>query len=139
MSAAALRYQPRLDRNVELREQILTLAQRYKRYGVGMIASSSDKRGARELQARGTAISGGVAAGKALEAEEGARGCAQPLLRPTAVNQVWSMDFVSDRTAEGRVLTCLTIVDDATHEAVAIEVERAISGRCLRGSWTGSR
>ena len=52
----------------------------------------------------------------------------QPLLRPTAANPVWSMDFVFDRTAEGRVIKCLTIVDDATHEAVAIEVERAISG-----------
>ncbi len=39
------------------------------------------------------------------------------------------MDFVFDRTAEGRVMKCLTIVDDATREAVAIEVERAISGR----------
>ena len=38
------------------------------------------------------------------------------------------MDFVFDRTAEGRVVKCLTIVDDATHESVAIEVERAISG-----------
>lgn len=28
----------------------------------------------------------------------------QPLLRPSAANQVWSMDFVFDRTAEGRVL-----------------------------------
>ena len=37
MSASAYRYQPRLDRNGELRERILTLAQRYKRYGVGMI------------------------------------------------------------------------------------------------------
>lgn len=36
------------------------------------------------------------------------------------------MDFVFDRTAEGRVIKCLTIVDDATHEVVAIEVERAI-------------
>ena len=52
----------------------------------------------------------------------------QPLLRPTAANQAWSMDFVFDRSAEGRVIKCLTIVDDATHEAVAIEVERAIFG-----------
>ena len=52
----------------------------------------------------------------------------QPLFRPTGANQVWSVDFVFDRTAEGRVLKCLTIVDDATHEAVAIEVERAIAG-----------
>jgi len=52
----------------------------------------------------------------------------QPLLRPEAANQVWSMDFMFDRTAVGRVLKALTIVDDATHEAVAIEVERTISG-----------
>jgi RHS repeat-associated protein len=29
---------------------------------------------------------------------------------------------------DGRVIKCLTVVDDATHEAVVIEVERAISG-----------
>lgn len=51
-----------------------------------------------------------------------------PLLRPERANEVWSMDFVFDRTAEGRVIKCLTIIDDATHESVAIEVERAISG-----------
>ncbi|WP_141696234.1 integrase catalytic domain-containing protein, partial [Xanthomonas translucens] len=33
-----------------------------------------------------------------------------------------------DRTADGRVIKSLVIVDDATHEAVAIEVERAICG-----------
>ncbi len=33
-----------------------------------------------------------------------------------------------DHRAEGRVIKCLTVVDDATHEAVVIEVERAISG-----------
>jgi hypothetical protein len=38
------------------------------------------------------------------------------------------MDFVFDRTADARVIKSLTIVDDATHESVAIEVERAISG-----------
>jgi transposase InsO family protein len=38
------------------------------------------------------------------------------------------MDFVFDRTADGRVLKCLTVVDDATHEAVVIAVDRAISG-----------
>ncbi|MBB3835767.1 transposase InsO family protein [Xanthomonas arboricola] len=52
----------------------------------------------------------------------------QPLLRPAQANQVWSMDFVFDRTAEGQVLKCLVIVDDATHEAVAIKVECVISG-----------
>ncbi|VVE33695.1 IS3 family transposase [Pandoraea horticolens] len=36
------------------------------------------------------------------------------------------MDFVFDRTAEGRAIKNLTIVDDGTHEAVAIVPERAI-------------
>jgi putative transposase len=52
----------------------------------------------------------------------------QPLLRPQRRNEVWSADFVFDRTAEGRVLTCLTIVDDATTEAVAIVPARALGG-----------
>ena len=52
----------------------------------------------------------------------------QPLARPQAPNEVWSADFVFDRTAEGRVVKCLTIVDDATTEAVAIVPRRALGG-----------
>ena len=52
----------------------------------------------------------------------------QPLVKPTAANEVWSADFVFDRTAEGRVLKCLAIVDDATTEAVAIVPARALGG-----------
>ena len=52
----------------------------------------------------------------------------QPLARPQAPNEVWSADFVFDRTAEGRVLKCLTIVDDATTEAVAVVPARALGG-----------
>ncbi len=37
MSASALRYEPRTDRNQALREQIVALAQRHRRYGVGMV------------------------------------------------------------------------------------------------------
>lgn len=55
----------------------------------------------------------------------------QPLVRPPRANQVWSMDFVFDRTADGRVIKSLTIVDDATHEAVAVAPERAIGGLML--------
>jgi transposase InsO family protein len=51
----------------------------------------------------------------------------QPLARPHAPNDVWSADFVFDRTAEGRVLKCLTIVDDATTEAVAVVPARSLT------------
>ena len=52
----------------------------------------------------------------------------QPLVRPERRNQVWSADFVFDRTADGRGMKCLTIVDDATHEAVVIVPARAFGG-----------
>ncbi|WP_108814791.1 IS3 family transposase [Xanthomonas fragariae] len=129
MSASALRYCPREDRNVELRERILALAHRHRRYGVGMIYLKLRQEGRivnykrverlyREQQLQ-------VRRRKRKKVPVGER---QPLLRPSQANQVWSMDFVFDRTAEGRVIKCLVIVDDATHEAVVIEVERAISG-----------
>jgi putative transposase len=41
------------------------------------------------------------------------------------------MDFVFDRTAEGRSIKSLTEVDDATHEAVTIVPERALGGTQL--------
>ncbi len=37
MSASSLRYTPAPDGNIELREQIVELAHRYRRYGAGMI------------------------------------------------------------------------------------------------------
>ena len=46
----------------------------------------------------------------------------------TRVNEVWSMDFVSDSLANGRRLKCLTVADDFTHECVDITVEYGISG-----------
>lgn len=44
---------------------------------------------------------------------------------------MWSMDFVFDRTAEGRSIKNLTVVDDAAHEAAAILPERALGGNHL--------
>lgn len=129
MSASAFRYAPRPDRNVELRERIVALAQRYRRYGVGMIHLKlrqggllvNYKRVERLYQEARLQV-------RRRKRKKVLAGERQPLVRPVAANQVWSMDFVFDRTAEGRVIKCLVIVDDATHEAVAIEVERAISG-----------
>lgn len=129
MSASALRYVPRPDRNVELRERILAWAQRHKRYGVGMIYLKlrqeqwlvNYKRVERLYQEARLQV-------HRRKRKKVLLGERQSLHRPEAANQVWSMDFVFERTAEGRVLKALTIVDDAKHQAVAIEVERAISG-----------
>jgi len=52
-----------------------------------------------------------------------------PLKVATRVNEVWSMDFVSDSLANGRRLKCLTVADDFTHECVDIAVDYGISGQ----------
>jgi putative transposase len=52
-----------------------------------------------------------------------------PLNIATKVNEVWSMDFVSDSLASGRRLKCLTVADDFSHEAVDIAVDYGISGQ----------
>lgn len=52
-----------------------------------------------------------------------------PLTVPTYVNEVWSMDFVSDSLANGRRIKSLTVADDFTHECVDIAVDYGISGQ----------
>ena len=129
MSASAYRYRSRPDRNGELREHIQALAQRHKRYGVGMIHLKLRQAGHlvnyKRVERLYQEARLQVRRRKRKKVPIGER---QPLFRPSVANEVWSMDFVFDRTADARVIKCLTIVDDATHESVAIEVERAISG-----------
>jgi putative transposase len=45
-------------------------------------------------------------------------------LRPLHRNHVWSYDFVSHHTEDGRKLRLLTIIDEYTREGLAIEVRR---------------
>lgn len=47
-------------------------------------------------------------------------------LRPEYRNHVWSYDFVSERTSDGRPLRMLNIIDEYTRECLAIRVRRTI-------------
>ena len=47
-------------------------------------------------------------------------------LRPEHRNHVWSYDFVSARTHDGRMLRLLTLLDEVTRECLAIRFERRI-------------
>lgn len=52
-----------------------------------------------------------------------------PRIEPSRRNERWSMDFVHDRTADGRNLKILNVVDDFTRECLAIEVDTSIGGQ----------
>jgi len=47
-------------------------------------------------------------------------------LPPTRATQVWAYDFVFDTCANGQQLKCLTVVDEFTREALAIDVAGSI-------------
>ena len=50
-------------------------------------------------------------------------------LRPEHKDHVWSYDFLTARTAEGRAFRILTILDEYTRECLAILVKRHITSR----------
>ena len=58
-----------------------------------------------------------------------ANGCVRQ--RAEHIDHVWCYDFVSDQTTDGRTLKFLTLEDEYTREALAIEVERSITSRDL--------
>ena len=129
MSASSLRYRPRGDRNEALRARIVALAQRHRRYGSGMIYLKLRQAGEQVNHKRVERLYQlaklQVRRRRRKKIQPGDR---QPLLRPVAANDVWSMDFVFDRVASGRAVKCLVVVDDATHEVVATVAEHSMGG-----------
>jgi putative transposase len=67
----------------------------------------------------------------------------EPLAVPSAVNQVWSMDFMHDQLADGRSIRLFNVIDDFNREALGIEIDFSLpSERVIRAlrqiiSWRG--
>ena len=47
----------------------------------------------------------------------------EALAVPTDCNQVWSMDFMRDQLADGRVFRLFNVIDDFNREALAIDID----------------
>jgi putative transposase len=129
MSASSLRYRSAPDRNLALRERIRSLAHRHRRYGAGMIYLKLRQEGECVNHKRVDRLY----SQEKLQLKRRRRKKVpvtdrQPLIRPEVADEVWSMDFVFDRSSDGRVIKILAIVDDATHDPVCLRPERAISG-----------
>ncbi len=118
--------------NVELREHILQTAHARRRWGYRMIhdvlrpqyPNINHKRVYRLYTAEGLSIR------KRKKAKR--IGVRVPLVAALAVNQTWSMDFVSDAInrpgAVSRRIKCLTVADDFSHECVDITADFGIGG-----------
>lgn len=127
LDRSSYRYQPRPDRNAELRQQLTDLARRKPRFGYRRLGVLLEKQGDAVNHKRLWRVY--QQAGLGVRRRERQRierdAVSMPLfVRP---NQQWSMDFVSDALANGRALRALTVVDNFTKEAPVIEVECSLS------------
>ena len=57
-----------------------------------------------------------------------ALGTRAPMTLPRAINQRWSLDFVSDTLSDGRRFRILCIVDDFSRECLATVVDTSLGG-----------
>lgn len=53
----------------------------------------------------------------------------KPLPKATAINQVWSLDFMSDALQDGRRFRTLNILDDYNREALGVEVDYSLPAK----------
>ena len=122
------RYQSRRDPQTELRMRLRELAGSRTRYGYRRLTVMLRREGwavnakrvyrlyrEEQLQVRS----------QASETSRAYPRCAAGATRP---NQRWSMDFVSDRFADGRWFRVLTVVDQYTRECLCAYADRSQTG-----------
>ena len=114
-----------------LRERIVALACAYGRYGYRRITGLLQQEGWRVNHKRveriwrqeGLKVPQKQPRRRRLWLNDGS--CIR--LRPERKDHVWSYDFVSDRTSDGRPLKMLTLIDEYSRECLAIYVARQIT------------
>jgi len=125
------RYEPKQpNRDRALTNEIKTLAGKHKRYGYRMITaklrqsgwSVNHKRVQRIWRKEGLQVPYRRKFKKAKGRSENS--CVAR--RSDEMNHVWTYDFMSDQTEDGRSLKFLTVLDEFTRESPVIEVGRSI-------------
>ena len=119
------------DDEERLTADIVELARQYGRYGYRKIAELlrstagwvvNDKRVERIWRREGLKVPAKQPKRGRLWLSDGS--CIR--LRAERPNHVWSYDFVEDRTHEGRKYRMLNVVDEFTHECLAIRIDRRL-------------
>ncbi len=119
------------DDEARLTADIIALARQYGRYGYRKIAELlrstagwvvNDKRVERIWRREGLKVPAKQPKRGRLWLADGS--CIR--LRAERPNHVWSYDFVEDRTHDGRKYRMLNVIDEFTHECLAIRVNRKL-------------
>jgi len=121
------------DKDKALIQEIKQLAKRHKRYGYRFITAKLRQSGWHVNHKRVQRIwrQEGLQVPYRRKFKK-AKGCSRnscTAKKAEYINHVWTYDFISDQTADGRKLKLLTILDEHTRENLGIEVERSIKAK----------
>jgi putative transposase len=128
-SLSTQRYRSRRPLDEELRHKLKELAKKHSRWGYRRLYVLLKREGYprnRKLVQR-VYREEGLSVGSRRRRKMAAV-ARSPMTPPQAPNERWSMDFVRDTLANGRVFRAFTVVDDFTRESPAIEVDYSLPG-----------
>jgi putative transposase len=130
---SSYRYEPRPDRNIELREALVKLARQKPRYGYRRLHVLLERRGhvANVKRVYRLYLEERLSVRRRKRKRLVRDRALEPrLIRP---NQEWAMDFIVDGLATGRMVRILSVVDAYTRECLALEADTCLgSGRVTR-------
>ena len=133
MDRASYRYEPRPDRNAELRDELVKLARQKPRYGYRRLHAVLERRGQAVNVKRVYRLY--VEQGLAVRRRRRKRLVREQQIEPRLIraNQEWAMDFIVDGLANGRMIRILSVVDAFTRECLVLEADTSLgSGRVTR-------
>ena len=128
LDRSSYRYEPRPDRNAELRQELVTLARQKPRYGYRRLHALLEKRhhAASVMRMYRLYRTEGLAVRRLKRKRLTRVPVASHLVRP---NQEWALDFVSDSLGTGRGIRVLAVVDSFTRENLSLETDTSLSSR----------
>ena len=136
ISETCYRYTPKLSgENGEIAHWLLTLTETHKRWGFGLcFAYLRNVKGFRWNHKRVYRIYRELELNLRIKPRARLKRERPEMLSvPTAPNQVWSMDFMSDALADGRKIRTFNVIDDYNREGLAIDVDLSLpSARVIR-------
>jgi len=136
ISETCFRYQPKLNvENQRIVDWLLRLTQTHKRWGFGLCyLYLRNVKGFRWNHKRIYRIYRELELNLRIKPRKRiTRMCPNPLSVPIAMNQVWSMDFMSDALDDGRKIRTFNVMDDYNREGLTIDVDFSLpSERVIR-------
>lgn len=129
LSRAGLKYSPKPDRNVRLKERIQEVA----RPGTGYRSAWLELKDEFKPLSQKRVYRAWKQLGMAPRARFRKKRTGTPMpASPSAVNEVWSLDFLHDSCLNGTKLKILAVIDEFTRECLALEAAASLNSSAVQ-------